>query len=190
MVSEQTAVILIPFVVIFVLFGIPLICVLIYSIIKTHIEKKEIERHNKKYNELQEIPNDIAAFIYSHPIASYFIRFLKVHDLYRTYVKCFLKDHHSKKTLLHLLHWNTDSMCDFITPYSGVWNEYSEIWKKIWLPYYRDYKIKTLNYKKIKFNLVDEKTFEKENKLAKQTAYECMFRRKKSFFVQRKPLVF
>lgn len=190
MVNEQTAVILAPFLVTFVLFGIPVICVLIYSIIKIHMEKKTIEISNKKYNELQEIPNDIAAFIYSNPLASYFIRFLKVHDVYRYYIKIFLKDHRSKKNLLYLLEWNSDKVCDFITPYSGVWNEgYNEIWKKIWLPYYRDYKT-TLNYKKIKFYFVDEKTFEKENKLAKQTAYECMFRRKKSFVQARKPFVY
>lgn len=156
---------------------------LFFALKKTIIEAIKIKKEEaliKKCNEIQEIPTDIAMFFNHNGFAVYFIRFLKIHNLYREYIKRFTRfnDSNSKKRILIHAELNPNDLCRYIS-FIGDYNKWvvhDEIWRNIWVRYYEGMNIK---YKDFYFRYIDKETFEKEKKLAKMVFYEHFLRRKK-----------
>ena len=156
---------------------------LFFAIKKTIIEAIEIKEESliKKFKKIQEIPKDNSMFFKYHGFVVYFIRFLKIHNLYGEYMKKFSISHKSRKDVLIYAELNPNDLCRYVS-FGGNYNEWvlqDEIWRNIWANCYRGLDIKKLKYKDFYFRYLDKETFEKEKKLAKNVFYEHFLRRKK-----------
>jgi len=157
---------------------------LFFALKKTIIEAIEIKKEealNKKCKKIQEIPKDISIFFINDSFAVYFIRFLKIHNLYGEYMKKFSKSHKSRKDVLIYAEINPTDLCRYVSFVGNYdeWVVHDEIWRNIWVNCYNGLDIKKIKYKDFYFRYLDKETFEKEKKLAKNVFYEHFLRRKK-----------
>ena len=157
---------------------------LFFALKKTIIEAIEIKKEEaliKKCKKIQEIPKDIAIYFNNNSFGVYFIRFLKIHNLYGEYVKKFSRYNKSKILIFTYAEINSKDLCRCVPFYGDYkkWVTYDEIWRNIWVNYYNGLDIKKIKYNDFSFRYLDKETFEKEKKLVKKVLYEHLLRVKK-----------